>query len=40
VTIDYLLFLQDKRFLDISELTDEQASVMSDMVNLLKPRST
>jgi transcriptional regulator with XRE-family HTH domain len=39
-TTDYLLCLQSKRFLDISELTDEQASVVCDMVNLLKARST
>ncbi|MDR3278112.1 MAG: helix-turn-helix domain-containing protein [Oscillospiraceae bacterium] len=40
VTTDYLLCLQSKRFLDISGLTDEQASVVCDMVNILKARST
>jgi len=36
VTVDYLLCLDDKRFLDISELSDEEAAVVCDMVNLLK----
>jgi len=36
VTVDYLLCLDDKRFLDISALSDEEAAVVSDMVNLLK----
>ena len=38
VTVDYLLCLEDKRFLDISGLTDEEASVICDMVNLLEKR--
>ena len=36
VTVDYLLCLDDKRFLDISSLSDEEAAVICDMVNLLK----
>lgn len=36
VTVDYLLCRQDKRFIDISSLTDEEAAVVCDMVNLLK----
>ena len=36
VTVDYLLCRQDKRFVDISSLTDEEAAVVCDMVNLLK----
>ena len=38
VTVDYLLCLQDKRHLDISSLTDEEAAVVCDMVNLLQNR--
>jgi len=38
VTVDYLLCREDKRFLDISELSDEEAAVVCDMVNLLKKR--
>lgn len=38
VTVDYLLCREDKRFLDISFLTDEEASVVCDMVNLLMKR--
>ena len=38
VTVDYLLCLDDKRFLDISGLSDEEAAVVSDMVNLLAKR--
>jgi len=36
VTVDYLLCRQDKRFLDISELSDEEAAVVCGMVELLK----
>ena len=36
VTVDYLLCREDKRFLDISGLSDEEATVVCDMVNLLK----
>jgi len=38
VTADYLLCLDDKRFLDISALSDEEAAVICDMVALLKTR--
>lgn len=38
VTVDYLLCREDKRFLDISGLTDAEASVVCDMVNILKQR--
>lgn len=35
VTIDYLLCREDKRFLDISMLSDEEAAIVCDMVNIL-----
>ena len=38
VTVDYLLCREDKRFLDISDLTDAEAAVVCDMVNILKNR--
>ncbi len=38
VTVDYLLCREDKRFLDISLLTDEEASVVCSMVEVLKKR--
>ena len=38
VTVDYLLCRQDKRFLDISELNDEEAAVVCSMVELLKKK--
>jgi len=38
VTADYLLCREDKRFLDISDLSEEEAAVVCDMVNLLKKR--
>lgn len=38
VSVDYLLGRQEKRFLDISELSEEEASVVCDMVNILKDR--
>ena len=38
VTVDYLLCRQDKRFLDISELNDEEAAVVCSMVELLKTK--
>lgn len=38
VTVDYLLCRQDKRFVDISELSDEEASVVCGMVEILKKR--
>lgn len=36
VTVDYLLGREEKRFLDISELTDAEAAVVCDMVNILR----
>lgn len=38
VTVDYLLCRQDKRFLDISDLTAAEAAVVCDMVNILRNR--
>ena len=38
VTVDYLLCRQDKRFLDISELNDEEAAVVCSVVELLKKK--
>jgi len=39
VTVDYLLCREDKRFVDISQLSDEEATVVCNMVELLKKRS-
>ena len=36
VTVDYLLCRQEKRFLDISDLTEEEASVVTGMVEVLR----
>lgn len=38
VSVDYLLGREEKRLLDISELTDAEATVVCDMVNILKNR--
>ena len=38
VSVDYLLGREEKRFLDISELTEEEATLVCDMVNILKRR--
>ena len=38
VTIDYLLCYENRRFLDISSLSEEEAAVVSDMVNVLNKR--
>lgn len=38
VTVDYLLCREDKRFIDISQLSDEEAAVVCNMVELLKRR--
>lgn len=38
VTVDYLLCREDKRFLDISPLSDDEAAVVCSMVELLKKR--
>ena len=39
VTVDYLLCREDTRFIDISQLSDEEAAVVCNMVELLKKRS-
>ena len=36
VTVDYLLCRQEKRFVDISDLSDEEASVICSMVEILR----
>lgn len=36
VTVDYLLCRQEKRFVDISGLDDEQAALVCGLVALLK----
>ena len=36
MTVDYLLCRQPRRFLDISELNEEEAAVVCSMVELLK----
>lgn len=38
VTVDYLLCRQNKRFLDITELNDDEAAVVCSMVELLKKK--
>lgn len=38
VTVDYLLCREDKRFVDISQLSDEEATVVCNMVDILKNR--
>ena len=38
VTVDYLLCREDKRFLDISSLSDEEAAVVCSMIEILKKR--
>lgn len=38
VSVDYLLGREEKRLLDISELTDAEAAVVCDMVNILRNR--
>lgn len=35
VTVDYLLCREDKRFIDISSLSDDEAAVVCDMINIL-----
>lgn len=39
VTVDYLLCRQDKRFLDISDLNDEEAALVCGMVEILRKKS-
>ena len=38
VSVDYLLGREEKRLLDISDLTDAEAAVVCDMVNILRNR--
>ena len=38
VSVDYLLGREEKRLLDISGLSDAEAAVVSDMVNILRNR--
>lgn len=38
VTVDYLLCRQDKRFVDISALSDEEAAIVCGMIEILKKR--
>lgn len=38
VTVDYLLCRQSRRFLDISDLSDEEAAIVCGMVELLKKK--
>lgn len=38
VSVDYLLGREEKRLLDISGLTDAEAAVVCDMVNILRNR--
>ena len=38
VTVDYLLCRQDKRFLDISDWSEEEAALVCGMVELLKKK--
>ena len=39
VTVDYLLCREDRRFLDISALSDEEAAAVCSLVELLKKRT-
>lgn len=39
VTVDYLLCREDRRFLDISDLNDEEASVICNMVDILRKKN-
>ena len=38
VTVDYLMCRQEKRFLDISDLTEEEASVVTSVVEVLRKK--
>lgn len=38
VTVDYLLCRENRRFLDISALTDEEAAAVCSIVEILKKR--
>lgn len=35
VTVDYLVCREDKRYIDISDLTDEEAAIVCGMVDVL-----
>lgn len=39
VTVDFLLCRENKRFIDISQLSEEEATVVCNMVEILKKRS-
>lgn len=39
VTVDYLLCRQDRRFLDISDLSEEEAALVCGMVELLRKKT-
>ena len=39
VTVDYLLCREDRRLLDISALSDEEAAAVCSLVELLKKRT-
>ena len=39
VTVDYLLCREDKRFLNISALSDQEAAVVCGMVEILKKKN-
>jgi len=39
VTADYLLCLEERRYLDISELDSEESTAVCELVNLLKRRN-
>ena len=38
VTVDYLLCRQDKRVLDITDLNEEEATILCELADLLKKR--
>ena len=38
VTVDYLLCRQEKRFVDISDLTEEEAAVVCSVVEVLRKK--
>ena len=38
VTVDYLLCIEDKRLIDISELSEDEATVVCNMIDLLKKK--
>ena len=39
VTVDYLLCQEDKHFLDISALSDQEAAVVCGMMEILKKKN-